>query len=49
MTEQLQIDFDKIIKSSNFSEKDIELKKKFLKKFIEKEVFQIENKKIGNF
>ena len=27
MTEQLQIDFDKIIKSSDFSEKDIEFKK----------------------
>ena len=48
MTEQLQIDFDKIIKSSDFSEKDIEFKKKYLNKFIEK-VFQIENLKIGNF
>ena len=36
MTEQLQIDFDKITKSSDISEKDIEFKKKYLKKFIEK-------------
>ena len=36
MTEQPLIDFDKIIKSSNFSEKDIEFKKKYLQKFIEK-------------
>ena len=36
MTEQLQIDFDKITKSSNISENDIELKRKYLKKFIEK-------------
>ena len=36
MTEQLQIDFEKIIKSSEISEKDIELKRKYLKKFIAK-------------
>jgi len=36
MTEQLQIDFDKTTKSSDFSEKDIAFKKKYLKKFIEK-------------
>ena len=36
MTEQLQIDFNKITKSSDFSEKDIAFKKKYLKKFIEK-------------
>jgi len=36
MTEQLQIDFDKIMKSSEISEKDIEFKKKYLKKFIER-------------
>ena len=36
MTEQLQIDFDKITKSSNISEKDMEFRKKHLKKFIEK-------------
>ena len=34
MTEQLQIDFDKITKSSGISEKDIELKRKYLEKFI---------------
>ena len=36
MTEQIQIDFDKINKSSDISDKDIEFKKKYLKKFIEK-------------
>ena len=36
MTEQLQIDFDNAINSSGISEKDIELKKKYLKKFMEK-------------
>jgi len=36
MNEQLQIDFDKITKSLDFSKKDIEFKKKYLKKFIEK-------------
>ena len=36
MTDQLQIDFDKINKSSNISEKDIEIKKKYLNKFIER-------------
>jgi Fe-S cluster assembly protein SufD len=36
MTEQLQIDFDKIIKSSDLSKKDLELKRKYLKKFIDK-------------
>ena len=36
MTEQLQTDFEKIIKSSEISEKDIELKRKYLKKFIAK-------------
>ena len=36
MTEQLQIDFDKITKSSNISENDIEFKRKYLKKFIER-------------
>ena len=29
MTEQLQIDFDKIIKTSKISKKDIEFKKRF--------------------
>ncbi len=36
MIEQLQIDFDKIMTSSDISEKDIEFKKKYLKKFIER-------------
>ena len=35
MTEQLQLDFDKIIKTSNISKKDIELKRNHLEKFIE--------------
>ena len=35
MTEQLQSDFDKIIKTSDFSEKEIQSKKSFLNKFIE--------------
>ena len=36
MTEQLQMDFDKIIKSSGVSEKDIDFKRQYLEKFIEK-------------
>ena len=36
MKEQLQIDFDNITKSLDFSKKDIEFKKRYLKKFIEK-------------
>ena len=36
MNEQLQIDFDKITKSFDISQKDIELKRKYLKNFIEK-------------
>ena len=35
MNEQLQLDFDKIIKTLKISEKEIQLKKSFLKKFIE--------------
>ena len=35
MTEQLQSDFDKIIQTSDFSEKEIQSKKSFLNKFIE--------------
>ena len=34
MKEQLQIDFDKIVKTSNFSERDIEFKQKSLNEFI---------------
>ena len=48
MTEQLQIDFDKIIKSSDLSKKDLELKRKYLKKFIDKG-FPSRKQKIGNF
>ena len=36
MNEQLQVDFDKINKLLDISEKDIEFKRKYLKKFIEK-------------
>ena len=36
MNEQLQIDFEKIIKLSSISEKDLEFKRKYLKKFIER-------------
>ncbi len=35
MSEQLQLDFDKIIKTSKFSNEEIQSKKIFLKKFIE--------------
>ena len=35
MTEQIKIDFEKIVKTSAFSKKDVELKKKYLNKFIE--------------
>ena len=35
MREQLQLDFDKIIKISKFSNEEIQSKKFFLKKFIE--------------
>ncbi len=35
MREQLQSDFDKIVKTSKFSNKEIQLKKDFLNKFIE--------------
>ena len=47
MNEQLQSDFDKIVKISKISEENSN-KKRFLNKFIESG-FQIENKKIGNF
>ena len=36
MTEQIQIDFDKINKSSDISDEDIRFKRRYLKKFIEK-------------
>ena len=35
MTEQIKIDFDKIVKTSSFSEEEIKLKRKYLNKFIE--------------
>ena len=35
MTEQLQLDFYKIIKTSNISKKDIDSKRNYLEKFIE--------------
>ena len=35
MNEQLKLDFDKIVKTSKISEEEIQLKKGFLKKFIE--------------
>ena len=35
MTEQLQLDFDKIIKTLNISKKDIDIKRNYLEKFIE--------------
>ena len=34
MTEQIKTDFEKLIKTSAFSESDTELKKSFLNKFI---------------
>ena len=36
MTEKLQLDFDKIIKTSNISKKDIDSRRNYLEKFIEK-------------
>ena len=35
MTEQIKIDFDKIVKTSGFSENDLKLKRQYLNKFIE--------------
>ncbi len=35
MTEQLQLDFEKIIKTSDISQKDVDNKRNYLKKFIE--------------
>ncbi len=35
MTEQIKTDFEKIVRTSDFSEKDIEFKRKYLNKFIE--------------
>ena len=47
MKEQLQKDFDNIIKNLSLSQKDIEIKKFSLDNFINKG-FPIEKKKIGN-
>ena len=33
MTEQIKTDFEKIVKTSAFSEKDVELKRMYLNKF----------------
>ena len=46
MTEQLKIDFDKIVKTSDFSESEIKLKKEYLNKFIEN---GFPNKKLENW
>ena len=35
MTEQIKIDFDKVVKTSGFSEEEIKLKRNYLNKFIE--------------
>ena len=35
MKEQIKIDFDKIVKTSGFSENDLKLKRQYLNKFIE--------------
>ena len=48
MSEQLQLDFDKIIKTSKFSNEEIQSKKFFLKNLLKTD-FRIENKKIGSF
>ena len=41
MREQLQSDFDKIVKNSKFSSKEIQLKKDFLNKFLELSLIHI--------
>ena len=46
MIEQLKIDFDKIVKTSNLSDSDIKIKKKYLNKFIEN---GFPNKKLENW
>ena len=46
MTEQIKVDFDKIVKNSGFSEIDIELKKNYLNKFLEN---GFPNKKLENW
>ena len=46
MIDQLKIDFEKIIKNSDFSESDVKLKKEFLNKFI---VNGFPNRKLENW
>ena len=46
MKEQLQIDFDKVMKTAEFSQKDIESKKNYLNKFIKN---GFPNKKLENW
>ena len=46
MTEQIKIDFEKVIKASDLSENDVNLKKKFLNNFIAK---GFPSKKIENW
>ena len=46
MTEQIKIDFDKVVKTSGFSEEEIKLKKKYLNKFIER---GFPNRKLENW
>ena len=46
MIEQIKTDFEKIVKNSSFSAEDIELKKKYLNKFIET---GFPNRKIENW
>jgi len=46
MTDQIKIDFDKIVQTSSFSETDIELKRQYLNKFIEN---GFPNKKLENW
>ena len=46
MTEQIKIDFDKVVKTSGFSEEEIKLKRKYLNKFIEK---GFPNRKLENW
>ena len=51
MTEQIKIDFEKIVKTSAFSEKDVELKKMYLNKFLETgfPTRKLENWKFSDF
>ena len=46
MTEQIKIDFDKVVKTSGFSEEEIKLKRNHLNKFIER---GFPNRKLENW